>query len=60
MALDEPSDDDEVFKQNGFEVVIEKGLLNRVRGVKIDYETSRWRGQGFRIYPTYEAEGCSC
>jgi len=60
MALDEPSDADEVFKENGFDVVIEKQLLEQVKGVKIDYETSKWRGEGFRILPTYQSGSCSC
>ena len=60
MALDEPSEADEVFKESGFSVVIEKQLLERIKGVKIEYETSKWRGEGFKIFPTYESASCSC
>ena len=60
MALDEPSDEDEVFNRDGFDVIIEKQLLGRVQGVKIEYESSKWMGSGFRISPTYNAGGCAC
>lgn len=60
MALDEPSDSDEVFEKDGFNVVIEKGLLDQIKGVKIEYETNKWRGAGFRISPTFQVSSCSC
>ena len=60
MALDEPSDNDEVFDVNGFKVIIEKQLLEKVGGAKIDFETSRWKGAGFRIFATYQAASSCC
>lgn len=60
MALDEPSSNDEVHKEQGFDVVIEKNLLNQLGGVRIDFEKSKWRGAGFRITPTYGSGGSCC
>ena len=36
MALDEPTDNDTTVEANGFTFCIEKDLLERVGGVKID------------------------
>ena len=60
LALDELNDGDEVHKEEGFVVVIEKELLERLGGVKIDFQSSRWMGSGFFITPTYRAAGACC
>ena len=60
MALDEPKASDEVVHSNGFEVVMEKHLLDQLGGVTIDYRTNRWMGSGFHISPTYRFSGSCC
>lgn len=44
MALDEPRDTDDVYKIDGFEYIIDKGLLERAKPVKIDFQ-----GMGFKL-----------
>jgi hypothetical protein len=36
LALDEPNEKDEVFENDGFTFLIEKGLLTQTGSVKID------------------------
>ncbi|MDJ0764541.1 MAG: hypothetical protein QNJ97_16305 [Myxococcota bacterium] len=60
MALDEPANEDEIYKDQGFEVVIDKSLLSELGGVVIDFQTSRWMGSGFSIIPTQRAAGACC
>ena len=60
MALDEPNDADEVHQEQGFSVVIEKDLLDKLGGVSIDFEQSRWFGSGFRVTATRNASGACC
>jgi iron-sulfur cluster assembly protein len=49
LALDEPSDTDEVFEQATFKVIINKELHDQLGGVRIDFGGNRWQGAGFRI-----------
>ncbi len=62
MALDEPSDNDEIHSENDFKVIIDKDLLGHLGGVDIDYRESRWMGSGFSIRPVSVAPAgaCSC
>ena len=48
MALDEPGDKDEVFDDRALTYVIEKGLYERIKPVKVDYVESSM-GAGFDI-----------
>ena len=64
MALDESRDNDEVFDHSGITYVIEKGLLERIKPVKVDFINSPM-GSGFNIESNMKKEtscggSCSC
>ena len=45
MALDESNDGDEIFTRNGLTFMIEKGLYEEVKPIKVDFiETPAGRG----------------
>ena len=48
MALDEPKENDEVFKDNGLTFVIDKELLNAVKPINVEFVESP-RGNGFAV-----------
>ena len=58
MALDESQEGDEIFNQNGLTFMIEKGLYEQVKPIKVDFvETSR--GSGYSIESSLQkADGC--
>jgi iron-sulfur cluster assembly protein len=58
MALDEPRETDEVFNEQGVSFVVDKGLLDEVQPVVIDFiETDR--GSGFVVKSeALQAGGC--
>ncbi len=57
MALDEPQEDDEVFKEKGLTFMINKDLLDEVKPIKVDYvETPR--GSGYYITANLGTLGC--
>lgn len=57
LALDEPQDNDELFKEKGLTFMINKELLERVKPVKVDYiETPR--GSGYYITANLAPGGC--
>lgn len=64
MALDEPKDDDEVSNNNGITYLLNKGLLEKVKPVSVDFvETAM--GSGFSINSGLSQAGgcgssCSC
>ena len=61
MALDESNEGDELFTQNGLTFMIEKGLYEEVKPIKVDFiETPR--GSGYAITSSLKpADGCgSC
>jgi Fe-S cluster assembly iron-binding protein IscA len=60
LALDEPSEQDEVFKEAGFNLIMDKELIKRFGGVKIDFQSSRWFGSRFFITPKNEADSACC
>lgn len=61
MALDEPSDNDEVFPQENYKLIIEKSLLDELGGVSIEFRDNKWMGSGFMIRPKRNHSGsCSC
>ena len=37
MALDEPKDNDEVIKINGFDFLVDKDLLEKAKPIKVDF-----------------------
>jgi len=58
MALDEPKDNDEVFNDRDLTYIIEKGLYEMVKPVKVDY-VNTYMGTGFDISSSLSA-GASC
>jgi Fe-S cluster assembly iron-binding protein IscA len=61
MVLDEPTDKDQVFTQEGISYVVDSGLLERVKPIKVDFTDSP-RGGGFIILSSLESAcgSCSC
>ena len=64
MVLDEPKDTDEIFKVNGFTILMEKELKEQTRDVTIDYGLYGC-GSGFRLTSEIPIAGggaasCSC
>jgi Fe-S cluster assembly iron-binding protein IscA len=53
LALDEPTQEDEVADFEGFSVIAEKALLAQVGGLSVDYVSTGWR-QGFSIVAEQE------
>lgn len=48
MVLDEPKDSDEVFKINGFTMVMDKELHTMTKDVTVDY-VNYGIGSGFKV-----------
>jgi iron-sulfur cluster assembly protein len=64
MALDEPKENDELFKENGITFMIDKELFELSKPIKLDYLTSRM-GSGFKLTSSLDANSacgssCSC
>jgi iron-sulfur cluster assembly protein len=59
MALDEPKDDDEVVKNNGFTFLINKELYEQAKPINVDFVDSGW-GQGFSISSNLQIGGGGC
>ena len=51
MVLDEPKDEDDVYKVNGFTMVIDKNLHEQAGDVSVDYVDSGMRS-GFTVTST--------
>jgi Fe-S cluster assembly iron-binding protein IscA len=62
MALDEPTDNDEIYENEKFNVIIDKALLTQLGGVTIDFKKSSWMGGGFSVEAANgePASSCSC
>jgi Fe-S cluster assembly iron-binding protein IscA len=61
MALDEPTDNDEIHEEEAFSIIVDKVLLTEFGGVNIDFRTDKYRGTGFFIEPADKSCGsCSC
>jgi len=48
LALDESKDDDKVFDQGSFKVVVNSDELENIGNIEIDYRNSNW-GSGFTV-----------
>ena len=59
MAFDEKKADDEVFAQDGVEVVIDPMSMNFLKGSEIDYVDSL-QGSGFKIKNPNVHSSCGC
>ena len=55
LALDEPDSFDEIFHENGFDIIVrEKELLEMIHeknGIRVHVTPNRWVGSEFRITP---------
>lgn len=61
MVLDEPGEADEVFKVNGYTMVVDRELHEKTKDITVDYVHSV-HGSGFRVesaMPVSGGEGCS-
>ena len=58
MVLDEPNDNDEVFDDNGLSYIIDKGLLEKAKPIRVDYVNSAF-GSGFAINSSLQM-GAAC
>ncbi len=59
LVLDEPTFYDEVFHENGFDIIIEKSVLSRMKGVEIIARPNQWIGTEFLVKPI-SPTGSSC
>jgi iron-sulfur cluster assembly protein len=59
MAFDDKKTDDEVFAQDGVEVVIDPMSMNFLKGSEIDYVDSL-QGSGFKIKNPNVHSSCGC
>jgi len=59
LVQDEPSEDDEVFTQEGITYVVNKDLLEQVRPIKLDFIDTP-RGRGFFISSNLKKDCGSC
>jgi len=66
MVLDEPTSKDEVFKINGFQMVVDSDLMQQTGGITVDY-VDYGMGSGFKLMPKAPIGGergcgssCSC
>ena len=61
MALDEPREDDEVFKESGITFAINKQLYEQVKPIQVEYVDAA-RGSGYRIAANLAqcCGSCSC
>jgi len=61
MVLDEPKETDDVYKINGFTMLVDKELHGKTRNITVDY-VSYGMGSGFRVVseiPVGGGGGCS-
>ena len=61
MVLDEPKETDDVYKINGFTLVVDKELHEKTKDITVDY-VSYGMGSGFRVaseIPVSTGGGCS-
>ena len=59
MALDEPSDNDEIIKDNGVTYLIDKMLLEQAKPISVDFVETE-TGSGFSISSSLpKGDGCS-
>ena len=61
MALDEPKEDDEIFKESGITYTINKQLYEQVQPIQVEYIDTP-KGSGYRISANLAKTcgSCSC
>jgi Fe-S cluster assembly iron-binding protein IscA len=58
LALDEPTEQDDVRNEAGFRVIIDKALLAKSGTITVDYLSGPFR-RGFNIKATSQEQSCS-
>ncbi|MBU2055859.1 MAG: hypothetical protein KJ936_01050 [Proteobacteria bacterium] len=56
MALDESTQDDDVFEDRGVNFLVEKSLFARVKPIEVDFITTP-QGAGFKVTSSLSQEG---
>ncbi len=51
LVLDEPTDNDVVFNENGVRIVVEKSIISQVGGVRIHARPNPYVGTEFLVTP---------
>ena len=51
LALEEPQNNDEIFHEGDFDVIIDKDVLKRVGSVRIHYRPNIYVGHEFVVTP---------
>ena len=59
MALDEATEDDEVFEQNGIKVIVDTMSLRYLDGAEVDYKEDLMGG-GFAVNNPNAVTTCGC
>lgn len=59
VSIEKPKKDDEVISVNGFTFIIEKGLWDRVKPIKVDADRISFRISGNGIQPNSGCGTCS-
>jgi len=59
MALDESTQDDEIFEDRGVTFLVEKSLFARVKPIEVDFITTP-RGAGFKLSSGLSQEEGGC
>jgi len=61
MVLEEPTADDEIFKEGGITYAINKDLYQQVKPIQLEYVQTE-RGSGYRITSSMQKScgSCSC
>jgi len=59
MVLDEPKETDEVFKVNGFTMVVDRDFCIQTKSITVDY-VSDGMGSGFQLTSEVPVGGGSC
>jgi Fe-S cluster assembly iron-binding protein IscA len=60
LVQDEPTDSDEVFKEDDFDVIIDKRLLERLGGVRIHSRENRYVGRELLVTPWKPLPNTGC
>jgi iron-sulfur cluster assembly accessory protein len=59
LTIDEKRDNDQVFAQEGFNVIVDPQSILYLKGIQIDY-VENLQGQGFKISNPNAKGGCGC
>ncbi len=57
LVLDEPTDTDEVIHEDGFDIVVDKIILDRTGGLHINARVNPWIGTEIVVTPNRVVDG---